>query len=400
MSLNLLRTAPSGNGRFRKKYIHNDASSDTDTMFFSCEYNRIVYTLIQRTIASNVYYIIQSVGISSLETKYIGSLPRTMFDSGNTNHTIGGFLCDGEYIYISFNSSSYIFKVNISTMTLLTAERFPNDLSFAVWSEMQWYDDHTIALLDANGLALFDTKTNEFTHIRYKTSGTTSRIGFAFSDKCIADTNTNFAYYNRETDTFKTISFPVSNYRALVCYGDGKFYVVNQAYVFIFDEETEAWEENYIPIPFGTYPKYIAYADGLVYIFINQSNKCWVFDTESRKYSYMFLPWKFNKDNNDSLRFTVTTFRKYVLFQNYNFAIINFNGLYKYRVGYKIIQYRIMCNRDTEYFEKDPCIELTQGYLTLKNVPEIKPFQTKESTIKTVSISKKDYKTIYDIRII
>lgn len=400
MSLNLLRTSPTGTGRFRKKYIHNDASSLTDQRFFSCECNRIIYTLTERTISSNRYYYIQSVGISSSEVSYIGVIPHAAFNINASSYP-GSFLCDGENIYITFLNVMNIYKINMSTISLLNIESYANDIAFNAYSKMQWYNDHTIALFDTRGLVLFDTDTCEISHIRYKPSAVTNRVSYAFSDKYIMDVNGNLTCYNREAETLTTINFPISSYVSEIVYGDGKFYVVNQAYVFIFDEETGTWESTYYPIPFGSAPKCVAYTDGVLYILPNKSSKCWAFDTTIHKYSYMFLPWVFSDNNSNNYQYSVATFRRYLFFQYYSFACINFNGLYKYRAGYKIIQYQIMCNSKTEYIEKDRCIVLNSGYLTLENVPELKPFLGQSgSSLKSVSVSKDDYKNIYDIRIL
>ena len=403
MSLNLLRTAPTGIGRFRKKYIHDGASSETDRMFFTCEYNRIIYTLTERIIANLRYYHINSIGITSNEVRYLGMIPHTSFTSigVGVNSTIGSFLCDGKNIYITYNGNMNLFKIDVETMTLLDIQKFTSDKTFNAYSTMQWYDTHTIALLDVRGLVLFDTDTNEFSYIRYKSSDVSNRISFAFSDKYIVDTNTNFAYYNRETQTFNTINLPMSSYNSEVVYGDGKFYVINQAYIFIFDEETGAWEEEYYPIPFGNKIKCATYTDGLIYILPIKSAKCWVFDVNAHMYSYMFLPWTFANNTDDTLRYSVASFKQYLFFQYFTFACINFNGLYKYRVGYKIVQYQIMCNSNTEYLSKDRCLVFNQGYLTLENVPELKPFSPiSETTLKTVHISKNDYKNIYEIKVL
>jgi hypothetical protein len=89
--------------------------------------------------------------------------------------------------------------------------------------------------------------------------------------------------------------------------------------------------------------------------------------------------------------------------QYWSFGVLNYEGLYKYNIGYKIIQYSIPFSEDMlDYHEKDPCLIPTPAYLTFKQVDDTidaSPIES-DSTIKSAHVNKKDYKTIKKIQVI
>lgn len=399
MSLNLLSTAPGGSTRFSKRYINDIASSSTDRACFSTEYDRVIYMGIERTSTSPHQFHMQSFNIQSGEINYIGYITKAQLNN-QTNKRIQGFLCDGKYGYITMYSSvPGIFRIDMNDLNK-SAEWYPGVRNFACYTRCEWYDDKTIVMMDVRGLAYFHTDTLTWTYESYKSSNISDRYGFAWCDKGIADVAKNLAWYNRETQTYTTYNFPTSTYYSLCCYGEGKIWVVNQAYVFSFDVETESWDSEYTPIPFGQQVKYVCYTDNLLYIILNNSNKLWVFETQRKKFAYLILPWTLVNDGDVFI--TMATYHRYVFLQYWSFGVLNYEGLYKYNIGYKIIQYSIPFSEDLiDYHEKDPWLALTTSYLTMKKVDdEIEATTIEGTTIKSCHVNKKNYKAINTIRVV
>lgn len=392
MSINLLSTSPSGTSRFTSRFIRNSASS-ASKYFCTCEYDRIVY-MVNRNPSSPDTYTFQSYNIQTGETTLIGSLTSSQMSASNN---LGDMLCDGVYMYLSFTSSKYIISIKLNDLTNI--KKYTGTTTFTCWAKMVWYSDGVIALRDRRGISLFDTRSNTFSNIVYFTSDST-RDSFAIGEKLIVSTDTDLIYYNRETETVTTVSLPISSYESWVSYGEGKFYVVNKAYMFVFDEETATWDETYKPIPFGYNPIESVYAEGLVYVLTRNSNKLWVYDIASNMYAYMFLPWTINDSSDYMVR--PVSFHRYLFFQYNTFAFINFEGVYKYNVGYKIGQYSISFAEELcDYSEKDDYLELTPSYMTFVDGSKTENLivDTEHPTRKTYTLKKSDYKKIKSLKI-
>ena len=397
MSTHLLRTTPGGRTRFSAKFINNGATSATDIEFFTCEYDRMVYSMWERAGSPNQFHVSQ-FNIQSGVTTYLGYVTQAQL---NTDKLPGGWLCDGKYMYFSFYSSALLVRVLLEDM--ITINSYTNSSNWTCWGRSQWYDDHTIALMNQRGIALFDTKTTTWSYISYKPSNTSGCQRFAITDKLIVDVSTNsgaqFCWYNRQMEEYHQTTLPTSTYACDMCYGDGKFYVVNQAYVFVFDEETETWEQEYTPVHFQGRPRYCVYAEGLVYIIIYGSARFWVYETHNKHVAYKMLPWNVPESNNQCV---LTPYHRYVFIQCFSFGYLNYEGLYKYNAGYKCIQYVIPCAEGViDYESKDPCLVVKPSYVTYEVNPDEIPFTyiSQRSTIKSAPVNKNNYKTILSIKI-
>lgn len=413
MSRHLLRTTVGGYTRFSGKFINNGASSSTDYAFFTCEYDRMIYSMWRRD-ANPVQFHISQFNIQTAVTTYIGYV--TSSQVGYTD-MFGGWLCDGEYMYFSIpNGTGKIVRIKLSDFS---RDVYSNTTTYTCWGRCQWYDDHTIAIMDVRGITFFDTKTASFYYLHYKPTDTPSCNQFAITDKLIANTSRNsgeyFAWYNRQTEEYHTSNLPVSDYPSELCYGDGKFYIINRAYIFIFDEETETWENEYTPVQFttatayyGAEIRYCVYAEGVVYIIVEGSNRLWAYDTESKKVTYKMLPWTvpgycdYQWSDFRDRQCIITPFHRYMFIQCYSFGYLSYEGMYKYNMGYKYLQYMIPCAEDRlEYESKDPCIVSKPSYLTYEVRPDEIPFTyiSESSTIKRAPVNKNNYKEILNIKI-
>lgn len=394
MSLHLLRTTPGGTTRFSSKFINNQATSATDTEFFTCEYDRMIYSMWKRT-GSPIQYHVSQFNIQSGVTTYLGYVTHSQLGRDTLP---GGWLCDGKYMYFTFNSTTRLTRVSLSDMS--TVNHYDNDKIWTCWGRSVWYNDHTIAILDRRGLALFDTKTLTWDHIRYKGSDTSGRTAFYVDDKIIIDSGVgNISFYNRETQQFTSMNLPTSSYDCELCGGDGKVYVINKAYVFVFDIETMTWEQEYTPVQFKEFPRHCIYSEGLVYITICGSPRFWVYETETKHVAYKMLPWNMPSGDNQCI---LTPYHKYAFIQCYSFGHLNYEGLYKYNAGFKYLQYMIPCAEDViDYHSKDPCLVTKPSYLSYEIVPDEIPFEpiAESLTIKAAAVNKNNYKAILNIKI-
>lgn len=397
MSLNLLSTAPGGSSRFSKRYMNDDVSSSTDRACFATEYDRMVYMCNERTSTSPHQVHFHSFNIQTSEIKYLGYITKAQMNN-YTDKRIQSFMCDGEYFYITMYSGvSGIFVVNMNDLTEVTYYPSTAGRGFTCYTRGWWYDLTKIIMMDNRGMAYFDTKTHEWSYESYESSNVTGYNCLTFCDKGVAKINTNMRWYNRETGTVTQFNFPTSSYNSECCYGEGKIWVVNQAYVFSFDVETETWDSSYTPVPFGNRPKCVVYTEGLLYCIFQNTNKLWVFETQRKKFAYLILPWTII--NEDDAMVSMAVYHKYVFLQMYTFGIMNYEGLYKYNIGYKIIQYSLPFSEELcEYHTKDPCLYLQPNYLTFKNTDdEIELTPIEDTHLKACHVNKKDYKEIYEI---
>jgi len=394
MSLHLLRTTPGGTTRFSSKFINNQATSATDTEFFTCEYDRMIYSMWRRS-GSPIQYHVSQFNIQSGVTTYLGYVTHSQLGRDTLP---GGWLCDGKYMYFTFNNTTRLTRVSLEDMS--TVNHYDNDKIWTCWGRSVWYNDHTIAILDRRGLALFDTETLTWDHIRYKGSDTSGRTAFYFDDKIIIDSGVgNISFYNRTTQQFSSMSLPTSSYDCELCGGDGKVYVINQAYVFVFDIETMTWEQDYTPVQFKSMPRHCVYTEGLVYITVCGSPRFWVYETENKHVAYKMLPWSVPTGDNQCI---LTPYHRYTFIQCYSFGHLNYEGLYKYNMGYKYLQYIIPCAEDViDYQSKDPCLICKPSYLTYEVVKDEIPFEpiAESLTIKSAAVNKNNYKSIINIKI-
>lgn len=411
MSLNLLSTSPGGVSRFSSKFINDGASTSTDSQFLSCECDRMIYTVTNRTSTNPRQYHLNAFNIQTGRMTNLGYFTNSDLGwNGNSTYWFGGFLCDGTYFYFTWHNATnrYIYRCRMTDIhTFQASPQSPRTIT--CFCRMQWYDDHTIAVMDYRGLAYLDTDTWTWSSFSYKPSDFSAR-NFYISDKIIAntyDSSDRFHYYDRETQTYNRISLPQSSYTTEIC-GDGKghIFLMNTSYFFVFDEETKEFTAT-VPIPFGNgndsynWVRACVYTEGLVYVIVQDQRKLWVVEVENHnKFAYTFMPWSINNGNRDDSRvWNLIGYHQYVFIQGYSFGYLNYQGMYKYNIGYKYLQYSLPCAEELiNYDSKDRCLVCKPSYLTYEQVPdEVQLEPELGSTIKRASINKKNYKEIYSI---
>lgn len=391
MSTHLLSTSVSGLKRFAARYIKNEASSSIYAGL-TCEHDRIIYTMCRVGNDTSSIYIIQSFNILTSQMKLIGALTHADLLSPNN---IGCIQCDGEFLYLTCKGSNYFYTINLSD---LHVERYSTANNLTCHANTYWYDGENIVGLNQKGLCLFNTKTRTPSYLEFKTSGT--RNGFVIGKELIVTVDTNLTYYIKETGEYITETFPASTYSSMVCYdGEGKFFVANKSYIFIFDEKTRTWDTETIPISFGGDIRYMIYSEGIVYVLVIGSNKLWAYDPSTKMFHYMILPWTLSTDSNYIT--TMAQFKRYVFVQWYTMGIINYEGMYKYNVGYKIGQYSVICTKENEdkFINKGEHIGFKDSYLTIEDGIDPVPLTPigDDRTIKSCHINKNDYKFIKGI---
>lgn len=391
LSSHLLSTSANGLKRFATRFVKNEASSSI-TAGLVCECDRIIYSLCRVGNNDSSKYIIQSFNILTSKTKTIGVLTHSDLLSPKN---IGCIQSDGEFLYLTCKGSNYFYAINLND---LSVKRYSVTSNLTCHALTYWYDKENIVGLNQTGLCLFNTKTRTPSYQSFKPSGT--RNGFAIGKELIVTVDTNLTYFDKTTSEYITIDFPTSTYSSMVCYdGEGKFFVANKAYLFIFDEASRSWHSENIPIGFGGDIRFMTYSGDILYIIVIGSNKLWAYDPSTNMFHYTILPWTLSSDSN--LITTMAQFKRNVFLQWYTFGIINYEGMYKYNVGYKIGQYSVICTKEHEgdFINKGKHIEFKDSYLTIEDGIDLIPATPEQDqpTLKRCHINKKDYKFIKDI---
>lgn len=356
---------------YKQQYITtvNGAAVTSITSSVACEHNRIMY--VGQLLNKSTLRFMQ-INLLTNKSKIIKEITYTTSYTNAMN--IGGMLVDDNYIYytspVRNDTKPYIYRIDLNNPNedpkIFTPG--PSGSSYGYYNginvrgKIQWFDDHTIVNGTPNDLTFFDTNTNSFKISRSgRTNSVNSRPDFIVGKKCViylraytSNSTITIDPYDVANDTWlPAISIPSGN-DGYGCYdGKGKFYVASTSRLCVIDEETMTLVET-ISISWIR-PQKVCYSKGIVYATEQGSNKLWMYNTSTRRFNVVVMPWILPSDpeGSNTYEFGITrfgVFEGYVFIPYYLMMITSYIDTPKFRFGGKYDQFKIMCNSQ---YEKD-----------------------------------------------
>lgn len=307
---------------------------------------------------------------------------------------VGSILADDEYLYISSIDRAQILIFKLDTLAYIGLYQYSTS-AFQAYGKMDWLNDTTICIAYSNGFLFFDTKSRTYSFEQYSTSYSYCDMAVGkrliVANKGSSSANSVVAYRMDERSFF-TFSL-TTNDIAVSCYKDGKFYMANTQYLYIYDEETETFETINVP---WTNPRTISYTNGTVFVTCRNSTRLYIYNIERKEYRYIILPWTI-RDFSNSYATVPTAFEGYFFIEYLTFGIIDYSGDSKYNFGYKYDVLTLLFNKENQsQFTFDPrFITFHESYMTMHNGDIMYPFNTIDQAnhIKSTKIRKSDYKS-------
>lgn len=328
----------------------------------------------------------------------------------NNDFQIGGFVVDDNYFYLTAGYSmtstfGYIYRIDRVT-GVVKAYAVNNDPGNYVnaHGDMTITEDGNVMTSYRYGFYILNTKTWTTTWW-YLADFNSQRIRIAFGKKkamAFWQGNTTSAYvfdYTDKTYTgYKETYTPwKSDAQPIGCYGDGKFYVTQQGYLYILDEDDMTKRVDIVTPYSSLQPSTISYGAGIVYITISGSPTVYMYDIKEDRFSTVALPFTMNNPTNtNGTRYTPCTFKSYFIIPQMKLFITSMGEYNKYDLGYKYNNFMIICNNESdskfEYDERfitvnDSYIEIHNGYISYEQT-----ILDEENRVFSIDVNKKDYK--------
>lgn len=396
-----------GNEQFPVQY-RNVVSTTKIASTITVEHNSMLYILKQNTytVSDSQYdgkaYIYTINLFTGSMTKYAELDYVTDLDSVGA---ISDMLVDDNFIYLTRITNSgnkpviIIFKqrnpnaqnASISLEKIGSYEYYTNTLNG--YGKMQWLDDNHICIGCNYGVMFFDTNLRVFETV--PTNSQYTFRSFAVGNDLIIYTNestsaSTIIIYDRTTREYTTQSLPTTD-PACIAYSNGKFYICNQNYLYIFDEATQTVVKT-VNIPWLK-PKDVQAFNDVVYVISESSARSYIYDTKyNASYSFI-LPWTIGKMKWDDItRGCVSEGFWFVM--NETLMIADYSGYSKYNFGYKYESLTVMFNRDTmAQCVYDPrFVSFDETTMSVHDGDIEYPLTpTSTPSIKSVHVSKEDY---------
>ena len=358
---------------YRADIMDTTLSNDNSGLICSyiAEYDRTLYFGYRFIdMDGNYWFEIKSMNFMTNMVANVCKIPWSTIYSLSTRGYIGGFLVDNQYFYLTLSATNgasalyqqSIVRIDKSTFSVSTTPTTGD--AFKAYGQMQWYDDHRIMLISWTNIWLFDTITLTWSHIPFNSfsfASSTDPVRWCMSDQQLLVSHSNNVYvFDRETYTLQTILNLSNNYGCRMCYdNNGKFYFVQNNYLYIYDESTMEVKEQILISPMQ-YPISCEYCNGAI-IIVQHSNgntnvderRLIVYDIDQKTFTTVYLPWKTHSSD--------LTFQSFVLngkyFYNHrSLFMLNYTGYSKYNFGPKFkrqtIYYDLAHQNRLEYDER------------------------------------------------
>lgn len=402
-----------GNEQFPVRYRNIFPGQWNPIYGILCEHNKVMYMLSEQEY--NQYYperdgmaVLYKMNLFTSDVSKVCNFTYSQLGS----NACGSILVDDHMLYVSSGNNSTNAKIlvfnlkknsdaSITDPLPLIGTYSYNMTNYEVRcnGKILWLNDHEIVVLTRSGFLFFDINRRIFSPKTY--SSIIDYNDFAVGSVCCVATRNSTSsphlfVYNYQSETYSTITLPTSNI-ACITYENGKFYIANNGKLYVYDEETMSLENTYN----GAWgdPKTISVTNGIVFITVKSSNKLFIYDTTQTKQNSIYLPWTINGTNQIQ---PLAWEGFYFILQN-TLGIINDVSISKYNFGPKYENMVIMLNKSNErIFSFDPkFVQFEDTFMTLRDGNleyTLEPIET-SSSIKSVSISKTDYKFLNQISI-
>lgn len=410
---------------YKQQYITTvkGASVTSITSSVAYEHNRIMY--VGQLLNKSTLRFMQ-INLLTNKSKIIKEITYTASYTNSMN--IGGMLVDDNYIYytspVRDDTKPYIYRIDLNNPNedpkIFTPG--PSGSSYGYYNginvrgKIQWFDNHTIVNGTPNDLTFFDTNTGSFKISRSgRNNSLNSRPDFIVGKKCViylraytSNSTITIDPYDVANDTWlPAISIPSGN-DGYGCYdGKGKFYVASTSRLSVIDEKTMTLIET-ISISWIR-PQKVCYSNGVVYATEQGSNKLWMYNTSTRRFNVVTMPWTLPSDpeGSNTYEFGITrfgVFEGYVFIPYYLMMITSYIDTPKFRFGGKYDQFKIMCNSQYEkdFTYDDRFITFHDTFMAMHNGILSGPLLEYDGLIgvKYIDMDKTTYKSLINISFI
>lgn len=320
---------------------------ETVTASYVKEKDRMIYILSRLNGWQHVLY---QFNLMTCKFDKVWEYPRD-----DPNNQMGDFLYDPERnkIYLtklqSYSASNImVYDLNKDEWSTLSVSRPDGGTSYLYcYGQMEWFGNNKIIVNDFPGIGIIDLDTTLSTFIPYVGQSQPFVCGnFSVGKKlCILQ---DYQYESSRTDVVmvcdienKAWSFITLNTGdvAVSCYHDGKFYITQKNYLYIYDEESMTIEET-IVTPWNTQNPYaIQYGNGVLYITIEESPTLYVYDLTLKNFTSVGMRVPMPTRYGVSSRYRPCTFRGFYFISNLQFLAVNAANRNKYALGYKYNQF-------------------------------------------------------------
>lgn len=356
-------------------HIEQDEAITTINSAVSCERNRNIYSCV---VCNNKVVRFVKLSLVNNHSTILRDIPITSL--GGSGKRYGDIIVDDEYMYITYynnNAFCTLYRIPLDPSGEITSYAPGNNdsrYSFQAYGKMEWYNDHTIIFNSRYGFILFDTETLQWTEKSRNASS--SRDDFAVGKKyavsLLDNTSKNMLACDIETNTWIDLENIFSgNYRNMVCYGDGKFYVVQRNTLHIVDEMSLEVEER-IVTPFSSDDPYsIDYTNRVLYILIRSSNILYIYDIKDNRWTQLYLPFTIGPLNTSSSTYNHRScaFKGFHFIPDMRLYTSNFVEYTKYNLGYKYDTFSFVFNNITEpdYDYDIRFVSFSDDFMTINN---------------------------------
>ena len=320
--------------------------------------------------------------------------------SSSLGGSCGSILVDDNYIYFTpyqaDPSSSYLYTISLKDLNIESYQTNSGSGRIGCRGKMQWFDARTIIMGNYTGFVKFDTVKHEYS---YNNAHNISDIDCCLGSHTFIKTYTSTVYlYDFNTETWSSISVPKGDNYAMVCYADGKYYVVRKNYICILDEETKTFERSIVITTGSSYVSGAYYADGIIYILSSTDIRCTVYDISRDEVYSVYLPWTVPAYNTGSLCSTLT---KTLFIPYYSLGIISYQGFDKYDFGGKYFRDIFYCDYASrnQFVYDDRFISFTASCMKIQDGTITKTFIQDQNHIQHIDVSKTEYRIIKNVNI-
>lgn len=342
-------TFPSRYKTYMNGYIGSTAITSVNTAV-SCESHRNVYSC---ALCNDTLYRITKLNLISNISTQIKDISKSNLGS----YPPGDIRVDDKYIYMvsALNDGDRVLRripldPNDPTISSYTHGSDDNG-NFNAVGKMEWLDDTHLMILYHQGFTVFDTYELTFTDMGSNGVLNTACRDMAVGKKhaiAIPTGSTNNFYicelatntWSRLSDTGQSLK---SSQTTACCYGDGFFYITQQNYIYIMDDETLE-VVKVIATPYtNTTPKLIMYSNHNLFVLMQNNHIAYIYDIQGDKFGATNIPFTID-DWVAAEWIRGCAYRGFMFIPNMKLFTINFTEYAKYDLGYVDDQFMMVTN--------------------------------------------------------
>lgn len=374
--------------QFQFKY--NDITLSEVIETCSKIYDREIYSMMRLKFGSTYINRLTKYNTITKKTTLIKDFTQSIFDANG----VGDFVRIGnKFIFVAgYNIGYYNWYVyNMDTDTLTNINANSDNYYTDAFGKIYQLNEQEVVFKGRYGMIIYNLIRNT-----YSVSSGLSQYArdFCVGNKYYLVTydSTTVHFVDRISMAVTSMSLPL-NTQTVCTFSNGKFFVAQNGYLHIIDENTKTIERS-IVVPWSSC-RSISYQGGVVYVTVNNSSRLWVYHLADQRYDSTILPWNLTFDTNGHVMRGVMYNNSWWI-AHWTMGNVSYIGDAKYNFGQKYGQYQIAFNADTvdqlEYDDRFVTKEETHllihdGDLTYDG----SELEGADQRIRKFSISKKDY---------